>query len=148
MDRPEKPILVTRPFLPKKDEFLKYVDSIWDNDWLTNQGPLHQQFEQELKKYLGVENITLTVNGHLALEIAIKGLHLEGEVITTPFTFASTVHAISLNGLTPVFCDIKPSDLTMDEDKIEALITEKTSAILATHVYGNPCDVEKIEKIV
>lgn len=147
MKRPEKPILVTKPFLPSKEEFLNYMDGIWERDWLTNQGPLHQKLESELKSYLGVDNLTLTVNGHLALEIAIRGLGLTGEVITTPFTFASTIHAISLCGLKPVFCDIKPSDLTMDEDKIESLITDKTSAILPVHVYGHPCNTKKIEEI-
>ncbi|MEG1752560.1 MAG: DegT/DnrJ/EryC1/StrS family aminotransferase [Christensenella sp.] len=126
---------------------MDYVDSIWDKKWLTNQGPLHQKFEAALKDYLNVNNITLTVNGHLALEIAIKGLGLTGEVITTPYTFASTVHSIALNGLTPVFCDIKSSDLTLDEEKLESLITEKTSAIMPVHVYGHICNVDKIAAI-
>lgn len=140
-------IMVTRPFLPNKQDFLKYVDKIWEGEWLTNQGPLHQEFMQALKDYLKVDNLTLTVNGHTALEIAIKGLGLSGEIITTPFTFASTIHAIATNNITPVFCDIKESDLTIDENKIESLITEKTTAIMPVHVYGHPCNVEKIEQI-
>ena len=147
MNKPETPILVTKPFLPEKETFMNYVDGIWQRDWMTNQGPLHHQLEDELKSYLGVENLTLTVNGHLALEIAIRGLGLTGEVITTPFTFASTIHSISMCGLKPVFCDIKPSDLTMDEEQIESLITEETSAILPVHVYGHPCNTAKIEEI-
>ena len=147
MNKPETPILVTKPFLPEKETFMNYVDGIWQRDWMTNQGPLHHQLEDELKSYLGVENLTLTVNGHLALEIAIRGLGLTGEVITTPFTFASTIHSIYMCGLKPVFCDIKPSDLTMDEEQIESLITEETSAILPVHVYGHPCNTAKIEEI-
>lgn len=140
-------ILVTRPFFPDRKKFDEYVDEIWENRWLTNQGPLHERFKEELKKYLQVENITPTVNGHIALEVALRGLRVHGEVITTPFTFASTTHAISLCGMTPVFCDIRESDLTMDPDKIENLITDKTEAILPVHVYGHPCDTEKIEEI-
>lgn len=143
---PEK-IMVTRPFYPDRKTFDKYVDEIWNNKWLTNQGPLHDRFSQELKEYLSVDNLTLTVNGHIALEVALRGLRVHGEVITTPFTFASTTHAIALCGLTPVFCDIRESDLTMDPDCIEALITDKTEAILPVHVYGHPCDTERIEKI-
>lgn len=140
-------IFVTKPFFPPKNEFDFYVNQIWTNGWLTNQGPLHQQFVYELKKYLKVPCFTPTVNGHLALEIALKGLGIQGEVITTPFTFASTPHALSLNDITPVFCDIQESNLTIDPDKIEALITEKTTAIMPVHVYGHPCEVEKIDKI-
>ena len=147
MNQSNEPILVTRPFLPSKEEYLQYVDRIWEKDWLTNQGPLHQEFEAALCRFLNVENVTLTVNGHLALEIAIKGLGLTGEVITTPFTFASTVHAISLNGLKPVFCDVKMSDLTIDEEQLESLITERTSAIMPVHVYGHVCNTRRIEEI-
>ena len=102
MNRPKQPIMVTKPFLPQKEIFMKYVDEIWERDWLTNQGPLHHRLEDALKHYLQVENLTLTVNGHLALEIAIRGLGLTGEVITTPFTFASTIHSIAICGLKPV----------------------------------------------
>ena len=110
-------------------------------------GDFHKQLEQELKKYMGTERLVLFVNGHMALEMAIQALELTGEVITTPFTFASTTHAIVRNGLTPVFCDINPKDYTMDPDKIEDLITERTSAIIPVHVYGNICDVERIGAI-
>ena len=106
-----------------------------------------EQLEKQLKEYLGTENLVLFVNGHMALEMVIQALELKGEVITTPFTFASTTHAIVRNGLTPVFCDIEPDHYTMDPDRIEALITEKTSAILPVHVYGNFCDVDRIQKI-
>lgn len=140
-------ILVTKPFLPPKEEFLHYVDKIWENEWLTNQGPLHEEFINQLKTYMGVEYITPTVNGHLALEIALKGLGISGEVITTPFTFASTTHALSLCGIRPVFCDIREEDLTINAKRIEELITEKTSAILPVHVYGHICDVEEIDRI-
>ena len=140
-------IMVTRPFLPDRKVFDRYVDEIWQNKWLTNQGPLHERFSQQLKEYLGVENITPTVNGHIALEVALRGLRIHGEVITTPFTFASTTHSIALCGLTPVFCDIRESDMTLDPDKIENLITDKTEAILPVHVYGHPCQTELLEKI-
>jgi len=140
-------IMVTRPFYPDREKFDSYVDEIWKNKWLTNQGPLHERFKQELQQYLQVENITPTVNGHIALEVALRGLRVHGEVITTPFTFASTTHSIALCGLTPVFCDIRESDMTIDPEKIEALITDKTEAILPVHVYGHPCDTEAIEKI-
>ncbi|MEG2021474.1 MAG: DegT/DnrJ/EryC1/StrS family aminotransferase [Oscillospiraceae bacterium] len=147
MKKPEMPILVTKPYLPPKEEFDQYVEQIWKNNWLTNQGPLHEKFKNALKQQIKADNITLTVNGHLALEIAIRGLQLSGEIITTPFTFASTIHAITLNGITPVFCDIKDTDLTIDESKIESLITDKTTAILPVHVYGHTCNTERIEEI-
>lgn len=140
-------IMVTRPFFPEREAFDHYVDEIWQNNWLTNQGPLHERFAQQLKDYLGVDLLTLTVNGHLALEVALRGLRVHGEVITTPFTFISTVSSITLCGMKPVFCDVRESDLTMDPQKIEALITDKTEAILPVHVYGHPCDTEAIEKI-
>ena len=140
-------ITVTKPYIPKKENFDKFLNKIWDNKYLTNNGPLHKQFEKELKAYLKSDNITLTVNGHSALDIVEKGFRLEGEVITTPFTFVSTIHSLTLNGLKPVFCDIKESDLTIDENKIEELITDKTCAILPVHVYGHMCNVDKIEKI-
>src|SRR5690606_2077333 len=115
--------------------------------WLTNMGEKHKELERSLVEYLGVPNITLFVNGHWALEFTIAAFELTGEVITTPFTFASTTHAIVRNGLDPVFCDINPDNYTIDVEKIENLITEKTSAIMPVHVYGNICDVEKIERI-
>ena len=140
-------VFVTRPFLPPKEEFDEYCRGIWERDQLTNNGPLVQELAEKLERYLGAGQVNLMVNGHQALDVAIKGLGLSGEVITTPFTFASTTHALTLNGIKPVFCDIRESDLTMDPDKIEPLITEKTSAILPVHVYGHACDVEKIDAI-
>lgn len=140
-------IYVTRPLLPKKEDFYHKIEEIWDSKWLTNNGSQQNQLEQELKKYLKVENITLFCNGTLALLLGIKALRLTGEVITTPFTFPATVEALDWNGLMPVFCDIDPITLNIDAEKIEALITPRTSAILAVHVFGNPCDVYKIEAI-
>lgn len=142
-----KRIMVTKPFMPTKKEYAKYLDKIWENQYLTNNGPLHREFEQRLKAFCQANNVTLTVNGHQALDIAVKGLELKGEVITTPFTFASTTHSLTLNNVKPVFCDIKESDLTIDEDKIEELITDKTTAIMPVHVYGHMCNIEKIEEI-
>lgn len=143
----EKPIQVTKAFLPPMEEYVECMTQIWESSWLTNQGPIHEQLRSRLKQYLKVPNITLFVNGHMALDVALKGLQLKGEIITTPFTFASTTHAITMNGLTPVFCDINEYDYTIDVDKIEALITDKTSAILPVHVYGNPCNVERLQEI-
>lgn len=140
-------IFVTKPFLPQREEFDKYVDRIWETDQLTNRGPLHEEFADELKKYLKAPELTLTSNGHLALEIAIKGLGLSGEVITTPFTFASTTHSLALNGIKPVFCDITEDNMTIDTNRIEECITEKTTAILPVHTYGHMCDTEGISKI-
>lgn len=143
----DKKIMVTKPFMPPFKEYEQKLKEIWENKWLTNKGPLYKEFELELKKYLSINNICLTVNGHSSLDIAIKSLGLTGEVITTPFTFASTVHALTMNNIRPVFCDIKESDMTIDENKIESLITKNTTAILAVHVYGHMCNVDKIEKI-
>lgn len=143
----EKEILVTRSSMPSYEEYIEMIKPIWDSVWLTNMGDFHKRFEKELKDYLMFDNLVLFVNGHLALETAIQALELTGEVITTPFTFASTTHAIVRNGITPVFCDINPVDYTMDVDKIEDLITDKTSAIIPVHVYGNICDVERIDAI-
>ncbi len=140
-------ITVTKPFLPPKEEFNKYTDIIWESKWLTNNGPLHDEFEEKVSNYLKIGNACLFSNGHLALDIAIKALELKGEVITTPFTFASTTHAITMNGLTPIFCDIELETFNIDANKITDLITDKTSAILAVHVFGNPCNIIKIEQI-
>lgn len=142
-----KPIQVTSSSMPDFDEYIEEIRDLWDTRWLTNMGSKHKRLEAELLDYLKVKNITLFNNGHLALEAALEALNLKGEVITTPFTFASTTHAIVRNGLTPVFCDINPDDFTIDVDKIEALITDKTTAIVPVHVYGNICDVEKIKEI-
>ncbi|CVI73542.1 dTDP-4-amino-4,6-dideoxy-D-glucose transaminase [Clostridiales bacterium CHKCI001] len=141
------PIYVTKPYLPPKEEYEKYLDQIWSSNILTNMGSLHNQLEQRLQEILEVPYAMLFTNGHLALETLLQALDLHGEVITTPFTFVSTCHAIVRNGLTPVFCDIRKEDYTIDPEKIEACITEKTTAIVGVHVYGNPCDIEAINRI-
>lgn len=143
----EKAIAVTRASMPSYEEFIEEIKPIWETHWMTNMGQFHNRLADQLKRYLKVERLLLFVNGHMALEMAIQALELTGEVITTPFSFASTTHAIVRNNLTPVFCDINPEDYTMDVEKIEALITDKTSAIIPVHVYGNLCDVEGIEAI-
>ncbi len=140
-------IQVTKSSMPDFEEYMEEIKELWDTHWLTNMGSKHKSLESQLLDYLKVPNITLFTNGHLALECIIAALNLRGEVITTPFTFASTTHAIVRNGLKPVFCDINPDDYTIDVKKIESLITDKTSAIIPVHVYGNVCDVEAIEKI-
>jgi len=147
MDKPDKKIMVTKSFLPPYEEYCEEIKEIWNTYWLTNMGIKHETLKEKMKQYLDVKNITLCSNGHLALEMAIRALKLTGEVITTPYTFASTTHAITRCGLTPVFCDIEMESFTIDISKIEELITEKTSAIIPVHVYGNPCNVEEIEKI-
>lgn len=143
----EKKILVTRSSMPPFEEYVEAIKPLWDSCWLTNMGPNHELLMKKLAEYLQVLNLSLFVNGHMALELCIQAMGLTGEVITTPFTFVSTTHAIIRNGLTPVFCDIDPDDYTMDADKIEALITDKTTAIIPVHVYGNVCNVEKIDAI-
>ncbi len=142
-------ILVTRSSMPKLEEYMKEIAPIWDTHWLTNMGEKHKQLQEELEQYLGTPHVTLYTNGHFALEDAIAALNLPkgGEVITTPFTFASTTHAIVRNGLVPIFCDINEQDYTIDVHKIEALITDRTVAIVPVHVYGNLCDVEVIDHI-
>lgn len=140
-------ILVTKSILPKFDEYMEEIRDIWDSHWLTNMGEKHKSLQLELRKFLDAENVELLTNGHMALELSIQALGLKGEVITSPFTFASTTHAIVRNHLNPVFCDINSKDFTIDVDKIEALITDKTSAIIPVHVYGNICEVKKIQKI-
>ena len=140
-------IVPTRSSMPSMEEYMNEIKSLWDSRWLSNDGVIHQKFVAELKKYLDIENLELFSNGHMALEIAIAGMDLKGEVITTPFTFISTLNAIERNGLTPVFCDINADDFNMDVSKIESLITEKTSAIVPVHIYGNPCDVYAIDKL-
>lgn len=140
-------IYVTRSSMPDKEEYFQEISDLWDSHLLTNMGVKHQTLEKLLKEYLGVESISLFCNGHMALEMAIQAMELSGQVITTPFTFASTTHAIVRNRLEPVFCDIKKSDYTIDADKLEALITPQTSAIIPVHVYGNVCDIEKIDAI-
>lgn len=147
MNKLDKKIMVTKSFLPPYEEYCEEIKEIWDTYWLTNMGIKHETLKEKMKQYLDVKNITLCSNGHLALEMAIRALKLTGEIITTPYTFASTTHAITRCGLTPVFCDIEMESFTIDASKIEELITEKTSAIIPVHVYGNPCNVEEIERI-
>ena len=144
-----KQILVTRSSMPDFEEYCNEIKELWETHWLTNMGVKHKELEKSLLEYLKISNITLFTNGHLALECIIAAFNFPrgSEIITTPFSFASTTHAISRNGLVPVFCDINSEDFTIDVDKIESLITEKTCAIIPVHVYGNLCDVEKIEKI-
>ena len=143
-----KRIPITRSSLAPMDEYIDEIKDMWDSRWLTNMGEKHLRFQEELKSYLGVDNLELFVNGHMTLEMSLQALGLEkGEIITTPFTFVSTTHAIIRNGFTPVFCDIDPNDFTIDASKIEALITDRTVAILPVHVYGNVCDVERIQEI-
>ena len=143
----QKPIQVTRSSMPEFGEYTEEIKDLWDSHWLTNAGLKHRQLESALSEYLNTSNITLFANGHLALEYAIATFNLTGEVITTPFTFASTTHAIVRNGLIPVFCDINPTDYTIDVSRIEKLITNKTSAIIPVHVYGNVCNINRIERI-
>lgn len=143
----EKEIFVTRSSLPTMEDYVNEISDIWESHWLTNMGKKHKTLQNLLKDYLEVENVDLLTNGHMTLELSIQALNLQGEIITTPFTFASTTHAIVRNGCTPVFCDINPGDFTIDADKIEALITDRTSAILPVHVYGNVCDVDAIEAV-
>ena len=140
-------ILVTRSSMPSMDEYIDEIKELWDTRWITNMGEKHKELQRKLIEYLEVENVDLLTNGHMALELTLQALNLPGEVITTPFTFASTTHAIVRNGLTPVFCDINPFDFTMDVTKLESLITDKTSAIVPVHVYGNICNIEEIERI-
>lgn len=142
-----KKILVTRSSMPLFDEYTEEIKELWDSRWLTNMGVKHNQFQNEVTSYLDATNTELFTNGHMALELSIQALELEGEVITTPFTFASTIHAIVRNGLKPVFCDINEEDYTIDVSKIEELINENTAAIVPVHVYGNICNVEEIDRI-
>ncbi len=140
-------INVTRSSMPTLEEYVEEIRPLWDSHWLTNMGDRHKQLERDLKDYLAVSHVTLYTNGHLALEnsLAVMNFPPNGEVITTPFTFASTTHAIVRNRLKPVFCDINDKDYTIDVTKIESLITDKTVAIVPVHVYGNMCDVEAIK---
>ena len=140
-------INVTRSSMPPFEEYCEEIRELWDSRWLTNMGKKHMELEEKLAAYLDAPHMELLTNGHLSLELSLQALELEGEVITTPFTFASTTQAIVRNGLTPVFCDVDPATLTIDPAKLEPLITERTRAILPVHVYGNFCDVEAIEKI-
>ena len=140
-------IPVTRSFLPPMEEYMAELAPLWESRWLTNNGAIHQKFEAELRAHLDVPHVTLYTNGHLALEGVLEAMDLQGEIITTPFTFASTAHAIARKGLTPVFCDVEDTFYTLDPAKIESLITDRTCAILPVHVYGNLCDHEAIRRI-
>jgi len=143
----EKTITVTSPLLPDLKEFETYLEDIWQRKWLTNNGHYHQELEKALCQYLKVQNLSLFTNGTLPLITALQALRITGEVITTPYSFVATTHSIWWNGIKPVFVDVDPITGNMDPDKIEAAITPRTTAIMPVHVYGNPCDVEKIKKI-
>jgi len=142
------PVYVTRPTMPPLDAYTGYLRGIWERRWLTNDGALHQELERQLSAHLGVEHLSLFCNGTIALLVALRALQIEGgEVITTPFTFPATAHALHWNGLRPVFCDIDPATLNLDPHRIEPLIGPETRAILPVHVYGTPCDVDAIQAI-
>lgn len=141
------PIYVTKPDLPPLQEFLPYLEEIWKSKILTNGGPLHQQLEDALCRYLGVNYISLFTNGTIALVTALQALRITGEVITTPYSFVATSHSLLWNGIKPVFVDILPNTLNLDPSKVEAAITPQTTAILAVHCYGNPCDIRSLRKI-
>jgi len=143
----KKMIPVTQPFLPELSEFVPYLEKIWDNRWLTNNGPFHQELEAKLAEYLGVEHVSLFNNATIALITALQAMRIHGEVITTPYSFVATSHSIMWNGLEPVFVDIDPTTFNIDPAKIEAAITPRTTAIMPVHCYSNPCDVEAIQKI-
>ena len=140
-------INVTQPSLPPLDEFIPYLKQIWENKWLTNNGPFHQQLEKALCEYLEVDHIALFTNGTIALVTALQALRITGEVITTPYSFVATAHSLLWNGIKPVFADIEPNTLNLDPAKIEAAITPQTTAIMPVHVYGQACDVDAIQKI-
>jgi dTDP-4-amino-4,6-dideoxygalactose transaminase len=142
-----KPILVTQSFLPPLEEFQEYLKDIWNSKWLTNDGKYHHELEKALCEYLGVKYISLFANGTLALVTALQEMRITGEVITTPYSFVATTHALWWNNIKPVFVDIDPDNFNINPEAIEAAITPKTSAILPVHVYGNPCNVERIKKI-
>jgi len=143
----EKPIFVTRPFLPPLGAFCDGLSEIWRNGWLTNNGPVLKRFQKKLCELFETENICLFANGTLALQIALKGMEISGEVITTPFTFVATAHALTWNNIKPVFVDIEPEYYTIDPEKVEAAITPRTTAILAVHVYGHPCRLDALTDI-
>lgn len=140
-------IPVTKPFLPPKQEYIEYINSIWEREWLTNQGPLVNELELQLKEYLNVKHLLFLGNGTIAIQLAIKALELKGDIITTPYSYVATTSTIVWEGCNPIFVDIDEQTLNINSDLIEAAITPNTSAILATHVFGNPCDVEAIDRI-
>ena len=143
----DKPIYVTQPTLPPLEEFIPFLEKIWENKILTNGGPFHQQLEQALCEHLGVKHIALFTNGTIALVTALQSLRIVGEVITTPYSFVATSHSLLWNGIKPIFVDIEANTLNLDPAKIEAAITPQTTAIMPVHCYGHPCDVEAIQKI-
>ena len=140
-------IPVTKPFLPPQEEYEKYIDGIWQRNWLTNNGPLVNELEIQLKRYLGIKHLLFLGNGTIALQIAMKALGLKGKIITTPFSYVATTSSIVWENCEPLFVDIDPDTLNIDATKIEAAITEDVSGILATHCFGNMCDVETIDKV-
>ncbi|MCM2342359.1 DegT/DnrJ/EryC1/StrS family aminotransferase [Rhodoferax sp.] len=142
-----RPIYVTQPYLPPLEDFIPYLQQIWDRKILTNGGPFHQQLEQALCDYLGVKHLALFANGTIALVTALQALRITGEVITTPYSFVATAHSLLWNGIKPVFVDVDPDTLNLDPARIEAAITPQTTAIMPVHVYGHPCDVKAIQKI-
>jgi dTDP-4-amino-4,6-dideoxygalactose transaminase len=144
---PASPLLVTRPFMPPIEEYYPFLQDIWESGWLTNNGKHHQSLERELCEYLGVKHVSLFANGTLALITALQALQISGEVITTPYSFVATSHALMWNNIKPVFVDIEPTNFNIDPAKIEAAITPKTTAILPVHVYGNPCKMRRIQEI-
>lgn len=143
----QRPIFVTEPHLPPLEEFLPYLEEIWESKRLTNSGPFHAQLETELAAYLGVEHLSLFANGTLALVTALQALRITGEVITTPYTFAATAHSLLWNSIKPVFVDVDPETCNLDPERIEEAITPATTAILPVHCYGLPCDTERIQRI-
>lgn len=147
MNKFEKPIYVTKPYLPPFKEFCEELEEIWENQWITNNGPILKRFQRELENYCTTDNVCLFNNGTLALQIALQGMKISGEVITTPFTFVATTHALYWNKIRPVFCDIEPNFFTLDPKKVEELITPWTTAILAVHVFGHPCQLEALSDI-
>ena len=142
-----KPVYVTQPFMPPLEEFVPYLQKIWNNKWLTNAGQFHNELESALAEYLGVEHLALFANGTIALVTALQALRITGEVITTPYSFVATAHSLLWNSITPVFVDIDPQTCNLDPNRIEEAISQKTTAIMPVHCYGNPCDVERIQKI-
>ena len=140
-------IPITKPYLPSKDEYIQYINGIWENEWLTNQGPLLNELEMQLKDYLSVDHLLFLGNGTIAIQLAIKALDLKGDIITTPYSYVATTSSIVWEGCNPVFVDIDKNTLNINPFLIEEAITPTTSAILATHVFGNPCDVDAIDKI-
>lgn len=147
MTASDKPIYVTQPSLPPLEEFIPYLEQIWENKILTNNGPFHRQLEQALCDYLGVNHLALFTNCTIALVTALQALQIKGEVITTPYSFVATAHSLIWNGIKPVFVDIDPKTCNLDPDRLEEAITPQTTAILPVHCYGNPCDVERIQQI-